>query len=86
MQSTSGYVYKEGIYGLLQAGILPNQLLKKHLAKYGYYKVPHTPGLWKHHTSLIKFTLVADYLGIEYINKSDIEYLLIALKTNKKLK
>jgi hypothetical protein len=44
----NGYVYMEickGMYGLLQAGILANKLLKKHLAKHGYYEQPHTPGL-----------------------------------------
>ncbi len=43
-----GYVYIEickGMYGLPQAGILANKLLKKRLAKHGYFKQPHTPGL-----------------------------------------
>ena len=46
-----GYVYVEmrkAIYGLPQAGILANQLLKQRLRPFGYYEVPHTPGLWKH--------------------------------------
>jgi hypothetical protein len=32
------------MYGLPQAGILANKLLKKHLAKYGYFEQSHTPG------------------------------------------
>ena len=43
------YIYMfihKGMYGLPQAGILANKLLKKRLAKYGYFKMPHTPGLW----------------------------------------
>ena len=46
-----GYVYMEirkGMYGLPQAGILANKLLKKRLAKHGYYELPHTPGLFTH--------------------------------------
>ncbi len=38
----------KGMYGLLQAGILANKLLKKWLALHGYFEQPHMPGLWKH--------------------------------------
>ena len=44
----NGYVYMRivrGLYGLPQAGILANKLLRKHLAPHGYYELPHTPGL-----------------------------------------
>ncbi len=34
---------------------------------YGYYKVSHTSGLWKHHTLSIQFLLIVDDFGI---NKS----------------
>ena len=47
------FVYLEvrkAIYGLPQAGILANQLLRKRLRPFGYFEVPHTPGLWKHVT------------------------------------
>ena len=36
------------IYGLSQAGALSNKMLKEHLAPDGYFKVAHTPGLWRH--------------------------------------
>ncbi len=45
------YVYMEirkGMYGLPQAGILANKLLKKCLPKHGYIKQPHTPDLSSH--------------------------------------
>jgi hypothetical protein len=48
-KAVDGYVYMEirkGMYGLPQAGILANKLLKLHLACHGYFKQPHTPGLW----------------------------------------
>jgi hypothetical protein len=47
----NGFIYMEirrGCYGLPQAGILANKLLKKRLAKHGYFELPHTPGLFKH--------------------------------------
>ena len=40
----NGYVYCEivrGMYGLPQAGILANKLLKEQLAVHDYYEVPH---------------------------------------------
>ena len=49
----NGFVYLEirkAIYGLPQAGILANQLLRQRLRPAGYYEVAHTPGLWKHVT------------------------------------
>ena len=45
----NGYVYMEiirGMYGLPQAGILANKLLRKRLEPHGYFEVQHTPGLW----------------------------------------
>ena len=47
----NGYVYYEivrGMYGLPQAGILANKLLKERLAVHDYYEVAHTPGLFTH--------------------------------------
>ena len=43
-----GYVYCEiqkGIYGLPQAGIIAQQLLKEHLGNHGYHQRKTTPGL-----------------------------------------
>jgi hypothetical protein len=58
-----GYLYLEirkGMYGLPQAGILANQLLRKRLASHGYTEAKHTPSLWRHDTRPITFTLVVD--------------------------
>ncbi len=48
-----GYIYCEiqkEMYGLSQAGIIGQQLLKEHLQKQGYHQSQTTPGLWKHDT------------------------------------
>ncbi len=40
-KALNGYVYMEirkGMYGLPQAGILANKLLKERLARHGYFK------------------------------------------------
>ncbi|KAL7453871.1 hypothetical protein ACHAXS_000311 [Conticribra weissflogii] len=58
-----GYIYMEiwrGIWGLPQAGILANKLLKKRLKLHSYYEVADTPGLFKHESWPIQFTLVVD--------------------------
>eukprot|EP00956_Cyclotella_meneghiniana_P005705 scaffold7330_cov24-Cyclotella_meneghiniana.AAC.1 len=79
----NGYVYMEirrAMYGLPQAGVLANKLLKERLAKHGYYEVAHTPGLWKHISRPVSFTLVVDDFGIKYVGKEHAEHLLNALK------
>ena len=52
----------------------------------GYEEVRHTPGLFKHNTQKICFTLVADNLGIKCSNKNDIEHLIQTLKKHYEAK
>ena len=76
------YVYKEirkGMYGLPQAGILANKLLKKRLAKHGYFEQPHTPGLFSHKSRPIWFKLAVDNFGIKYIGKETLQHLYNSL-------
>jgi hypothetical protein len=37
---------QKGMYGLPHAGILPQELLEKHLNKHGHCQSPITQGLW----------------------------------------
>jgi hypothetical protein len=65
-----GFVYLEirkAIYGLPQAGILANKLLRQRLRPHGYYEVAHTPGLWKHISNPTQFTLTVDDFGVKYV-------------------
>jgi hypothetical protein len=66
--------------GLLQGVILANKLLKKRLAKHGYFKQLHTPGLWRHESRQIWFNLAVDDFGIKYIGKDDLQHLYNALQ------
>jgi hypothetical protein len=80
-----GYVYLEmrrAVWGLPQAGILANKLLRKRLAPKGYYECKQTPGLWRHVTRPISFTLVVDDFGVKYTNKADVDHLIECLKEN----
>jgi hypothetical protein len=61
-----GWVYIEMrwlVWGLPQAGILANKRLRWKLAPFGYHKCTNTPGLWRHESRPITFTLVVDDFG-----------------------
>ena len=82
---TDEHVYVEitgAIYVLSQSGCIANQDLRKHLEKYEYYPTKRTPGLWKHRTRPISFTLVVDNFGVKYTNKYDIDGPFKAIKKN----
>jgi hypothetical protein len=79
----NGYIYMEirkGMYGLPQAGIIANQLLRKRLRPHGYFEVPNTPGLWKHETRPTVFTLVVDDFGIKYTGDKHAQHLIDTLE------
>ncbi len=84
----NGFVYLEmrrSVWGLPQAGILENKLLQKHLLPHGYFECPNTPGLWKHSTHPISFTLVVDDFGVRYVGKEHVDHLIDCIKTKYKL-
>ncbi len=77
-----GHLYMEihkGMYGLPQAGILANQLLRKRLKPHGYFEVTNTPGLWKHETRPTTFTLVVDDFGIKFVGDEHARHLIATL-------
>ena len=53
--------------------------LTKHLDKFGYYPVQHTPGLRRHKTCAPILILVVDDFAIKYAAKQDAKHLLQAL-------
>ncbi len=74
-----GYIYckiQKGMYSLPQAGIIAQQLLKERLQKHGYYQSQMTPGLWKHDTHPISFSLVINDFGVKYVGKENAQHLL----------
>jgi hypothetical protein len=79
---SDGHVYIEvqkGMYGLPQAGILANQLLVRRLAIHGYHQTKSTPGIWRHATRPIQFTLLVDDFGVQYVGKEHAQNLIDAL-------
>ena len=78
-----GFVFLEirrAVWGLPQAGILANKLLRKRLKPHGYYECVNTPGLWRHATRPITFTLVVDDFGVKYVGKEHADHLIKCLQ------
>jgi hypothetical protein len=72
---------QKGMCGLPQAGILANQIIARRLAIHGYHQTKLTPGLWRHVTLPIQFTLVVDDFGVQYVGKEHSQQLIDALET-----
>jgi hypothetical protein len=79
----NGHIYLEmqrAMWGLPQASILANKLLKKCLAPHGYFECKQMPGLWKHAPCPISFTLVVNDFGVKYMHQEDINHLIMCIK------
>jgi hypothetical protein len=80
----NGYIYikiRKGMYGLPQAGIIANNKLRKHWARFGYILTESTPGLWKHKTCPVQFSLVVNDFGVKYGGKDNAMHLIDAIKS-----
>jgi len=88
MATPDGYVYIEiskGMYGLPQAGLLAQQLLEERLNQQGYMQDKMVPGLWKHTSRPISFTLCVDDFGVKYVGREHAEHLIEVLQKHYKL-
>jgi hypothetical protein len=84
----NGSIYvkaKRGMYGLPQSGLLANELLEKRLNKHGYQQSKLVPGLWKHDTRPIQFTLVVDNFGVKHVGEEHAQHLKNTLELHYKL-
>ena len=78
-----GWVYieiRQGIPGLKQAGLIANDRLIRHLAKFGYTLSTKTPTLWRHSTRNISFFLVDDDFRVNYVGKNNTDDLISGLR------
>jgi hypothetical protein len=83
-----GFIYLKmhrSVWGPLQVGILAKKLLRWCLLVHGYFECPKTPGLWKHKTPPIAFTLVFDVFGMKYVGKEHVDHLIACIKEKYKL-
>jgi hypothetical protein len=63
-----GYIYceiRQGMYELLQAGIIVQELLAKRLKEHSSTQSKTTHGLWTHEWHPITFSLVVDNFGLK---------------------
>jgi hypothetical protein len=82
------YVYLEmncAVWGLPQAGILANKLLRKRLMPHGYYKCADTLSLWKAKMHQISFTLVVDNFCIKKVKQNYVDHLIRCIKQKYKV-
>ena len=64
------YVYIEfgkGMYSLLQAWLIAQELLEMWFIKEGYFSDGYIPGLWYHEWHPLQCTLIVDDFGVKYI-------------------
>ncbi len=82
-QDQVGWIYfeiRQGCYGLPQAGILANNLLRSCLEAKGFHEAASTTCLWCHKWWPIQFCLIVDNFGVEYVGLEHFNYLLSVLK------
>ena len=87
-KSHIGYIFAQItklMYGLPQSGKIAHEALVKHLDPYGYNLSIKNPGIWKHNSRPINFTLVADYFGVKYLGKEHALHLKAALEDKYKV-
>jgi hypothetical protein len=64
------------MYGLLQLGIIAQELWAKRLKEYGYTQSETMPGRWIHEWRSITFSLIVDNFGVKYIGEEHAQHLL----------
>jgi hypothetical protein len=81
--TSDGSIYikaNQGMYGLPESGLLANELLEKQFNKHGYRQSKLVPGLWRHDTWSVQFTLVVDDFRVKYIGEEHANHLKRVLK------
>ena len=85
----AGYVYvriKGALYRLKESGKIANKDIVDYLSSFGYHESTITPGLFKHATRNISFTLVVDDFDMKWLSKEDPDHLLTALEKKYDMK
>jgi hypothetical protein len=68
------------MYRLPQGGIIAQELLSDQLKNHGYTQSKTTPGLWKHNSRPIVFSLVVNCFGVKYIDEENVSHLLSTIQ------
>ena len=69
-----------GMYGLKESGVIAFDQLVRKLKRFVYEPMPQTPGLWKHSSRRMTFTLSVDDFDIQNFSKDDSSHLIDAIQ------
>jgi hypothetical protein len=72
------------MYGLPQAGIIVQELLSDQLSLHDYSQSKTTPGLWKHKSCPIVFSLIVNGFGVKDGGKENAQHLLDTIQKYSK--
>jgi hypothetical protein len=67
------------VWGLPQAGLLAIKCLCRKLVLFGYYESVNTPGLWRHESRPLTFTLMVNHFGVKFVNKDNVDHLISSI-------
>ena len=70
----------KGACVLPHATMLAYKHSKQRLGRKSFFKMPDTPGLWKHYSRPISFTLIVDNSSIKYMGKDPALHLTATIK------
>ena len=87
LQRTGLYILKcDLLYGAFPRQASWRTSCSKNVSSpHGYYKCKHTPGLWRHLTRPISFTLVVDDFGVKYVGREHVDHLIKCIKEKYEL-
>ena len=71
---------RKGMHRLHQTGKIAYEHLNQHMLPYGHVPTKHTPGLWHHTNSNIKFNLIFDDFGAKHTSIAQVKYLIHVLQ------
>ena len=79
----NGYVYCEihrGMYGLLQSGIIVNNIITKRLEPKGYFQCHQTPGIHKYKQRPTMFSRIVGNFGVQNVGQEHKQHLIYSIK------
>jgi hypothetical protein len=63
-----------------QSGALSQERLFDHLERNGYYRLFHTPSIFRNHNGTVRFSLVVDDFAVVWSNKTDMNHFIKTLR------
>ena len=71
---------KKVVHGLKQSGKIAYDELKQHLLPHANVPSKHTPRLWRHATSNLRFALIVDNFSAKHTSIAQVKHIIHALQ------